>query len=61
MAAESPNNYRNRHMGYISDDSREYRLLVKIDKGLFIPQIGTYIPRAGGTYIPNTRGKMYNY
>jgi hypothetical protein len=61
MTGEPPNSYRNRHMGYISDDRREYSPLVKIDKGPFIPHIGAFIPRAGGAYILNTRGKMYNY
>jgi hypothetical protein len=47
-------------MSYISLD-REYSYLVKIDKGPFISMIGQFIPRAGGAYIPHTRGKMYNY
>jgi hypothetical protein len=60
MAPETPNEYRNRHMTYISLN-REYSYFVKIDKGPYIPMIGQFFPRAGGQYIPHTRGKMYNY
>jgi hypothetical protein len=61
MAAESPNNFRNRHMGYMSHLDTEYSLLRKIDKGPYFPHVATYTPRSGGTYIPNTIGKMYNF
>jgi hypothetical protein len=61
MADETPNSFRDRYMSYFSDKSREYSLLVKIDKGRYFDHRQRFIPRVGGEYIPNTRGKMYNY